>query len=230
MSDPREILERVLTGELAADAPEIRALRERDAAFARELDELLQLQGLLGADAADEREALGDTAGSPGDDVVVSTVRRLAGGGKAPRRDGPRLLVVLVAAAAVIAAILIVPRLGQEADDGIQRDDRILGPGEEIVLHMLTPDGPDQTFTSFAFEATLAEGAQIEIAYGEIRIWPADAEAGAEPFLKTTFSGFAWSPSDAQLESLPDAIRWEVRVFDVEGRPLARASVDLASR
>lgn len=198
MMELDDLLQRVLTGELSPDDAAVRARRDADPDFARELDESLALQDLLDEDAADEREALEAPT--------------------APRRWP----MWLIAMAAGLLAVVFVPRLSPpKAPDGGQG----VMLGGSLELEGLRPAGPGRSFRTFGFDATLPDGARCEI-----RVWAVDAGEGTPAVLTGRFTGNEWSPSDDERRSLPDEIRWELRVFDVAGSAIGFGRVDSASR
>ena len=202
--DRDELAQRVVAGELSLQDPRIAERRRQDDAFARRLDQLLELRALLDRDARDERQ-------------VLQAIQR-----PRSRRRLWLLGVVAAAAAAVVGAVAL--NWSDDLDERLADQGQVLG-ADEIALENLRPAGAGQDLGTFSFEASLPPGAS-----SEIRVWDAAAPEGAAPLFVGSFSGTRWSPAAAELALLPDAIRWELRVSDVDGDRLGFARVELATR
>lgn len=139
--DPREpgqdsqrewILEQVALGQLAPDAPEVATLAHRDAAFARELEELVRTRASAERALREGRELFERAPASVTEADrrrVHETLHRLAAeSAPAPRRRWTPILVGagLVAAAAVVVAVM----RPWDADEPARPDDDFLGPTE----------------------------------------------------------------------------------------------------
>ncbi|MEO6593993.1 MAG: hypothetical protein ABIP94_04495 [Planctomycetota bacterium] len=101
-SQRERLVEAVLAGDLAPDAPEVRALRARDARFATELDQLLELQTTLSARATEIREDLATPAPTLEDAAELAARRLLSKG-----RRRPNLTLWWAVAAALMMAVLL---------------------------------------------------------------------------------------------------------------------------
>ena len=204
------LLQRVLVGELSVDDPLVEARSREDPEFRRTLQGSLGTQRLLELDARDEREALEESAAS---------VDR-----PAPQRGFRNGWPLALVAAALVATLVISLWVGR----GSARDRSGPAPvmlGQRVVPANLSPSGPEASFSAFSFEARMPAGS-----YGVLRVWVVDAPATGNPVLEKRFGGTTCSLSDDEVQLLPDEIRWEIRLFDVEGAPIGFAEVVSASR
>ncbi len=210
-------------GELAADAPEVVALREacpacRDAFddLARSLDELRGAGRAMRDDvAAAEREA-----GAPGEERVGDMLARAraAAGESGAVGSAPRIgrRPWLVAAAAVLLAPLVWWAV-RAADDG-ERDAPVpLGDG----LACERPIGEVDAWGAFVWSGDLPSAGWFEVVVRD--------EDGRVLVRSGRLQENVFRPTEAEGRILTDGIRWEVVARDV-GRVHDRASAEARLR
>jgi len=204
----RELLQRIATGDLRADAPEVQARRAGDPAFAAALAELLRTLETLEAAGAEERTWLAEAAAAPAGTglrpgLVAETIGRLAAqapGGGAPAGRRPSrpgwILAVAAAAAALILWFLVLDR-------GLpKQDDRPLG-GKPSV----------STRASLKGEVlTLEWSTDLAGAGFAVTVWAADDPA-RRALLEATLAENRWHIEPSEWKPvLPrgQALRWRV--------------------
>lgn len=211
-----ELFERALAGELARDGEELARLRRDDPEAARELDELLALQGAL------EAQELPSAAAQPTDDDrrrVEETLGRLAAAG-APRRR-PRAMAPWAAAAAVLLALgafVLVRLVGGDGNGGPDL-------GDPVQLEAVSPTGAVADYVEFRVEGELPG-----LAVSQLFVWDANAPEGSDALLRPKFRGAVWTCPEARRELLPASILWKVEVRDSSGHLVAHTETIRAER
>lgn len=196
-----------LADRLARDLPD--AERADARASLAPFDEVTDL-----LERAGERERALELAGAtrpaPGEDrAALELERALAGpvpGIAAPRSRARAILVAVLAAAAVVVAFVALGRRLGPGDEGV--------PGGLYVgsatCRALEPVGDVARYAPFRWEARVPAGG-----YAMVAVWAADDPAESTPRLVSgELNELAWSPAAEELAELPDAIRWQVRVYE----------------
>lgn len=186
---------------------------ERDEALAR-------MAGLeAAAEALDEaaaRERALDM--QPGAPPVPGEERALARLAEVMQRARPahrrRLGLALALAAAAVLALIVLWR-------GLARppEPERLFVGESTTC--VAPAGEVDDFATFRWDAELPPAG-----YYQVAVWAADDPPSAAPrIVSKRLDQPSWTPDPEEASALPDAIRWQVRVYDAN-----RVQVDAASQ
>lgn len=204
-ADADSILERVLAGDLDADAPEVRELVARDPAVAAELAALrttAELVERVGAEQRADREEASRSGPVPGEDDAVARARALAGAG------GGRVLPFpvwrLAAAAAVLLVVLFgLPRLFD--GEGLF-DERVLGDPPRLLHGASAAPATD----GFAWESELPPGGRFDLV---VRALDDDAVLLRVERLEAP----VYVPVAAERALLAEPYEWEVLVREAGG-------------
>jgi hypothetical protein len=204
-----EAQRRDLAERLARDLPRA----ERDEALARlaDLDRAAEL-----FEQAGERERARDmSAAAPpaaGEERALAGLERAMAAAPSARRLSPALVLAL-AAAAVLALIALWRGLTRPPEP------ERLFVGESATC--VAPAGEVDDFATFHWEAQLPPAG-----YYQIAVWAASDPPSAAPrIVSERLDQPSWTPDPEQASALPDAIRWQVRVYDAN-----RVQVDAASQ
>jgi hypothetical protein len=221
MTDPSDLFDRVLMGQLRLDSEELLRLRIEAPNAARELDELLALHGELDARGPNVHDAEPTQADR---DLVAATLRRVRAGtglGRTevaplapPPATRPRagVWILRFAAAALIVALAAAGLRSWHDNDP---DDIPLGG--TTTLHAVSPVGTVAALTEFRLRGDLSE-----MAHYELRIWSLDASVGSRPIQDLNLTEHPWEPSATFVEGLPDDFRWQIVAFDRFGKEIGR--------
>ncbi len=208
-----EMLEGIVCGAVDARAPEVRARLNGDPALRAQLDELLDLQKLLGDDSKGMREILEAGGEAP-------VLRHVPGGVSRMRR-----LVTVLAGVAALLLVVFLPQFMGGDGDPLPGRGQMLG-GQRAEVSAVLPTGAGSSFEVFEYSSKFSDDEVLS----KIRIWAFGADEDAEPLHKESFAGTRWTPSPELSSSLPDQIRWELSIFDLSDKPIDRFSVDFAAR
>lgn len=209
-----ELIRELFLGERDASDPEV-AQRLAACAACRQLQQgLLRTVERLEAAGVEERDVLasyGEHARDEDRGNVRATLERLAaeesGGGA--RRGWLRL----AAAAVIVAAAFFSWRQLRPPGSGTPGDPsppQYLGVGD---LALDEPRGEAARWSVFRWRAELPPNG-----YYELRVYDATPEGDGERLLKIRPRTETWTPTDEELELLPDRIRWELDVYRADGR------------
>ena len=203
-----ELLERVLTGDLPEDAPEVLELIRREPSIREELEHLIMMRNTIAEAARYEDEILAEAnalEGAPGEDAVAAYVEarmdERAGGAVRPRRR--RLAVALAVAASVVTLLLWLRQPGSE---GV-----VPGGGSSVELggssvELLGPEG-EVPRNGLRFEWTLEEGDLREF---QVFILGTGIKCPRQPGLTV------WIPEDTS--TWPERFEWELIAYDGSGQ------------
>ena len=197
----RELLEALVCGDLAPDAPEVIELSQRDAAFAERLRELESVTALLSETAAEElvtRSEAAQLRNAPGEELLARTVGREDAAQRAPRASVLAWLGGVAAVAAVLAAVFMTIR------SRVEPQDPPIFMGNEPV-RILAPRDTLSERSPITWEGRLPEG-------GQYRVYVRD-EHGAGLLPVHTTRETSWSPAWSDLPG-----DWETLVIDIELR------------
>lgn len=212
-SEHRELVDRILGGELAESDAAARALLAACAECRSELERLRALDARLAAAARQARQDVAEARASGGaaDQALVRAA--LLAPPPRERRSRPRPLVVAVLAAAIVGLLGL----------GLYLATRPNGEGQpEILLHGGSLScggsvGVVDDYDEFTWGGVLPPGGRYEL-----RIHALEG-GGAGKLLKEVESTEPrWIPNAQEKRALPDAIYWEVRVLDVTERDVER--------
>lgn len=214
-----ELLERVLTGELPEDAPEILELIGREPSIREELERLIMMRNTIAEAARYEDEILAEAdalEGAPGEDTVAAFVEarmdERAGQAGRPRR---RRLAVALAVAASLMLLLWLREPGRVEVPGGGSSVELGGSGVEL----LGPEGVVPR-TGLRFEWTLEEGDLREF---QVVIRGTGIQSPRKP------GWTVWIPEDTS--TWPERFEWELIAFDGSGQEdrVGQRSVVLSS-
>jgi len=203
----RELLERLLTGELDPHGEEGRGLLERDAALREELEELREVAGVLDEAAAAEAELLAAVP-EDGEDARQAREALQAIWSQEDARCGRRrfpMFWIGLAAGVLFAAILGLALLRGNGDSG-PRNPIELG-GE--LLRAEAPVGGVTEYSVFRWESDLPRGYSFVL---EIRD-PNRPGADGRGELRYSQDGIldtSWKLPEDLARGLPDSIEWSV--------------------
>ena len=212
-----DVLAQILTGELAEDSDEAQAFFESVPGARERWAEMQSVQALLTADAGDFGAAMAWQDDAPEAAPAPAPAA-------APTKPRLRLLPFAGLVAAAAALVLLLQIIGPTDDPVTPGQGVMMGSGS-IEVTDLTPVGPDQGTYAFAF-ATEHSGGHT----AEVSVWSYDALSTAEPLLVPFFDGVKWNLTTDQEAALPGAIRWQLKVIDLEGNPLWVSDPQEASR
>lgn len=210
--DDAELLERLVTGELAEDSAEARDAFAQRPALRERLAALRAVAATLDAAAADERATLDEAQHierAPGHDRVEAALRAARAGESGPgaaRRPNSRRGLLLALGSLAAAALVVVGR-GLFSADEAAPPVHLGGSGVEL----LTPLGEVAQYGTFRWRSDFPADTTYHL---ELR----DATEGGDADWKHTtraMSTTEWTPPD-DLE-LPAKVRWEVEARDSVG-------------
>lgn len=211
LSERERLLQRIVTGELAPDSPEVHAVRMTDAAFAREVDELRELAAAIEEIGAGVRADLERASGPAADDADDARTRAFVRERLGPRASTPWLRRSALAAIAGVIALLFLYRPLYRPDPASEPD-----PGTEVLLgerrlELFEPLGTVEAFTVFRWRAPRAPGS-----YNVVRVL--DPRTGDELARSDATSATSWEPGSDATARWPEDIAWEVEWNDGSGR------------
>lgn len=200
-----QLLEAVLTGDLSAQDPRVLERCAADPGFRAELEGLLELAGTLAADAEQTRTAHREAAESPAPVAAPAPPRAMGDGGEpdAPRGIGWWWLPGFVAA----AALLVFLQLRDPDVPDFPGAGELLG-GDGLTIELV--ESWDGTGLSYAVEGGPEEVSSL------VEFLLDDGSTLAFPF-----DGTIWSPSPAEVETIPAGATWRLSVYDASGALIA---------
>lgn len=215
--EQERLLEQVVAGDVAPDAPHVRNECDRSPAFARELDAAIALIRRLESVANDAREDIEDArqeSSVPGEDAIADTVRERLRKGRAGASTARRSVLQSTVAILALAAVLglaIVFIGNDESATSPPAPPHYLGD----ALQCVAPRGNDADFRVFRFNGILPKGAWFEVVIL--------AQDGTELIRSHRLDVNEFLLSDEQVRALPDEIEWQVLLRDIGG---VRSSAD----
>jgi len=192
------LLQQIVLGQLAEDAPEVRTLAARDAEFARELEATMAVVRALNKGEQLRKAVLADVArgASAGDRAPTAPAQ--------PSRRRRLTRWLPLAAAALIALGFL---WWNSRDRGTHPDDVPLGDPEQIVC--VRPAGKVEAFAVFEW--------QTESLEGWFRVTVRDRESGRE-FSQDVYGARSWD-SRGKLDPAWRDIDWTVERFNASNVP-----------
>jgi hypothetical protein len=203
-------LEAALAGDLAADDPALERILASCGTCRARLEELRAVRTLLDDAGREQRETLSAIdwdAAVPGGDQVAPFVRRKLAERGSRRRVAWRAALA-TAAAATVAAFWIVRHM-LVPDEIAQREVMLSADSGGGLL----PSGKVQEYRELSWPIPLPPGGRFEL-----RVFDDRPGAARDPIVaEERLTEARWTPSTDLARSLPELIRWEVRVYDATG-------------
>lgn len=180
---------------------------------------------------ASERERSAELAAArepaPGEEAALRALAEAPLAAATPESSGARppslrtIVLAGLAAAAAFAALVALGALGRfvqsPGDAGEVPGGLYVG---STTCRAVSPVGAVDAYAPFLFEAEVPEGG-----YAQVAVWGADDPVGAQPRLVSEeLAEPSWWPTSDELAELPDAIRWQVRVYTWDRTQIDEAS------
>lgn len=243
MPSKEDLFERVLTGTLEIDAPEVRRTLAEHPEWAEELNSLCELQaGLaaIGRDIQEERNVAAAIQSSPAENMEAAIRRAIvslpgpadeedAFAGKGPADAarsagaGGSLWLRLAAALFVGVSLFFGARFLSPSTQAFDRETSAPGGapaqmplGDEVAEAAepsLHPSGEAASFAEFRWPTASVRGANYRV-----RVYRS-AERG-EVLGEFVGNETVWRPAAALIASWPDEVYWELEVRDAMARTL----------
>ncbi len=204
----RDVLERVIVGDLDDDDPLAREMLEKCPPCREQVERLRGLQSTLDGLGAEERDVVGDFARAPAfDPRVESALRAQIDGPRAGRV--PRAAAIAVVAVAAALLLLFIRGRGPEPDRR--------GPSGTTLggtIELLEPAERVSEFGTFRWRYDLPAGSRFEL---KIR------DASGTVVVDESLTEPQWTPTREQRDRLTPEIHWEVVVSDELTGPVTAA-------
>ena len=206
-SERRELLERLVTGELDPHGEEGRRLLEADSGLREELEQLRRVAEVLDETAAEEERFLAGIPEDGEDARQAREVLRAIWSQESPRsrRRPLPLLWIGLAAGVLFAAILGLTFLGGNDAPG-PKDSIELG-GK--LLHSGSPEGEVEEFSEFQWKSDLPPDYRFTLVIRDAVLKGTDGR-GVEVYTKDHILDTSWTLPEDLARGLPDSIVWSV--------------------
>ena len=216
-ADNDALLEGLLSGSIDPTAPDVRARLDADPELAETFEELQQFALEMAELGVEQREVMDGAAAleaAPGQERVDAEIAAFFEERRASPSRRSRWIPFLAAAAAVL--LVLLPFLGGAFDS---EDPALvmLGDSERTSL---SPSGAVSDFGAFAWDTPLPADSTFKVlVFGE------DQEPWDIPFFESERLDEPSLELTPEVErTLPDRIRWELRIYDATGGHTSPAS------
>jgi len=217
------LLEKVIVGDLPADAPEVLARTRACADCKIQLAEMLESVAALEREGAWMRRGASpgpvpaESVPSAGEKRALAQLQSLAREQRATALPKARILWLRAALAMAAVALAWIgwaawSRLGSDPN-GTSPPDFALG----LAIRDLWPSAEVSEYNRFEWRAELPAGGSYEL-----RIW--DPSAPERPLVhEKGLRESRWIPTPAKAAALPAKIEWEVRAIGIDRQDLGAA-------
>ena len=200
-----DLLQRVLTGELSSDSPEVVKACDEDEEFRQELESLGGLSDSLEAMKRQEHEILGSLERTEeGRAKAERMLEPLWTPKSRPVGGAAKIIPILALAAAAAVIIWIVINPGGQTGVEPQAPEWM---GQEVEIR--TPEGKNQSFDLFAWD--------FDLPRGSYSITVLNASSGETVVEDLLLAGTQWKPDSGQIEEMGSSIVWWVRALRPDG-------------